>query len=177
MSKQKMYIVGAEDDDVDGRPLRSEHRAETEALKDLANRIAKLSQGQRRLLPLSEEAQEQLDLLARSGNTPDRRRTLKRAQLFLAQADIAAVEAAIEGKGATTISLPEAEAWRSRFLTGDDEAIQKFLLIYPAGDRQLLRGAVREAQGEGPLAKKSSQRLFKLIREAMEAGAVDEVKD
>ena len=88
MSKQKMYIVGAEDDDVDGRPLRSEHRAETEALKDLANRIAKLSQGQRRLLPLSEEAQEQLDLLARSGNTPDRRRTLKRAQLFLAQADL-----------------------------------------------------------------------------------------
>lgn len=162
-------------DDVDaeeasGRPVRSEHRAEMDALKALANRIAKLSPGVRRSLPLDAATLEVLEQLAAAGLRPDRRRTLMRAKLLLAHEDVEAVVATIEGGGAAAVAARVAESWRDRLLTGGDDVLTGFLAEHPRGDRQALRAAVREARGEGPAARRALPRLHKLVREALDAG-------
>lgn len=152
-----------------GRPVRSEHRADMDALKALANRIAKLSPGMRRSLPLEPETLEVMEQLAAAGLKPDRRRTLMRAKLLLAHADVDAVVAVIEGRGPAADAARAAEAWRDRLLAGDDAVLTTFLASYPGGDRQVLRTALREARGDSPAARRALPRLHKLVREAVDA--------
>jgi ribosome-associated protein len=149
------------------RPVRGEHRDEMEALKALANRIARLPPGQRRALPLDAETLDQFELLAGAALKPDRRRSLMRAKLLLAHADLDAIQAVLDGRGPDALAAQAADAWRQRLLAGDDTTLQAFLAAHPSGDRQGIRAAIREARGEGAAGKRAALRLLALLRSAL----------
>jgi ribosome-associated protein len=160
------------------RTVRWEHREEMEALKALANRIAKLPPSQRRALPLDEEALEQFDNLANSALKPERRRSLMRAKLLLAHADMEAIHLVLDGGGPALVAAQAAESWRNRIVAGDDGVLNTFLSQHPSGDRQALRSAAREARGgDTPGAKRAARRCLELVRAALDPGAPAEADE
>ncbi len=152
------------------RVARWDHRDDMEALKALANRIAKLPPAERRALPLDEEALAQFENLANAALKPERRRSLMRAKLLLAHADMDVLHAVLEGGGAAALAARAADSWRDRIVAGDDAVLTSFLAAHPGGDRQALRAAARDARGAGPPAKRAALRLLKLVREAAGGG-------
>lgn len=157
------------------RVVRWDHREEMEALKALANRIAKLPASTRKALPLDEEALEQFEHLANAALKPERRRSLMRAKLLLAHADMAAIHAVLDGGGPALVAAQAAESWRNRIVAGDDAVLTTFLGQHPSGDRQALRAAAREARSaEGPAAKRAALRCLRLVRAALDPAAPPE---
>lgn len=164
---------GADEGNED-RPIRGEHRAKMMALKALANRISRLTQGERRKLPMDDELQAQMDLLAGADQRPDRRRVLMRAKLLLSEVDPARLEAALAGDTASAVLERRLNLWRARILDGDDATIQSFLELYPAGDRQAIRTCAREARSTGADAtsaqvRAAQSRLLDKLRAAAKA--------
>ncbi len=153
------------------RPLRNDHHDDMLDLKALANRIAAMPQKERRALPLDEEAQEQLDILAASEPRPDRRRTLMRAKLLLGAADQDALQKALAGSSPTALRDRETVYWRTRIIAGGDQDLQTFIEAYPGSDRQALRTHARDARGTGPAAERAAARLLTALREGAAAGA------
>ncbi len=147
------------------RAIRSAHRGQMLDLKDLANRIASMPQGLRRTLPLDDEAQAQLDLLAAS-NGSERRRVLMRAKLLLGAVDLVVLEAALQGDTPAAARDRDCVRWRTRLVEGDDAVLQAFMAQHPGADRQAIRASVREARGVGPVAERARGRLLGLLREA-----------
>ena len=158
-----------EEDEPSDRKVRSEHHDEMRDLKALTNRIAALPLKVRRTLPLDEETQACLDILAVAEPTPARRRTLMRAKLLLGGADAELLEAALAGKTPVAAILEETLQWRSHIVSGGDEQLQAFIIRYPAADRQAVRTNAREARGTGPAAERALGRLLVLLREAAAA--------
>lgn len=150
------------------RAIRSEHRGQMLDLKELANRISAMPQGVRRGLPLDDEAQAQLDLLAVASGS-DRRRVLMRAKLLIGGADLVALEAALDGDTPAAARDRACIQWRSRLVAGDDVVLQAFMERYPAADRQAVRTATRDARGPGPAGERAKTRLLQLVREAAAA--------
>lgn len=158
------------DEVVAERPIRSEHREEMEDLKDLANRLAALPRGQRRQLPLSDEALSALDELEAAAGRVDRRRVLMRAKGTLADVDRPRLEAAMAGDTPAASRERVVTAWRTRLVAGGDEDLQQFVETWPAADRTAIRTALREARkSDGGAA-----RLARLLRAAMTAAEPDE---
>jgi ribosome-associated protein len=149
-----------------GRPDRNLHREHMQDLTDLANRLAKLPPRALRDLPLDDDVREQLDLLAKAGPGPHRRRILMRAKLFLGGADLERLEAALAGETPAALLTAEMVRWRERLVTGGDAELQAFVEAYPRADRQSLRASLREARGTGPAATRAQSRLLTLLREA-----------
>ncbi len=149
-----------------GRPERSEHRAAMLDLKDLANRLAALSRGERRTLPLAEDTLDQLDLLDAADGRVDRRRVLMRAKLLLGREDLVKLDAALAGDTTAAARERELVAWRARIIAGDDAVIQAFIEGYPHADRQAIRTNAREARSAGAGAKAAGDRLLRSLRDA-----------
>lgn len=147
-----------------GRLDRSVHRGQMLDLKALANRIAKLPLATRRTLPLDEDVQAQLDLLAAADPRSDRRRTLMRTKLLLGGVDLVKLEAALAGDTASAAWDRESDRWRTRIVEGDDLVLQAFMEAWPRADRQAIRTCAREARGEGPAAKRAFSRLLGMVR-------------
>jgi ribosome-associated protein len=153
----------------DLRPFRNEHRARMMALKDLANRLAKLPPGARREIPMDEDLRGEIDALAAAGQRPDRRRVLMRAQKLLAQVDLERLEAALAGDTPSAALERRVVGWRDRVLLGGDESIQAFVEAFPEADRQALRASAREARAtDAP--RDAQARLMRHLRDAIRRG-------
>ncbi len=154
------------------RPIRSEHRTDMLDLKALANRIAALSEGQRRALPLDDETREQVELLARAEGA-GRRRLVMRVKGLLGAGDLVQLQAALAGDGPAEHHDRECVRWRSRLVDGDDAVLQLFVEGHRAADRQAIRASVRDARGVGPGAERARTRLLELLREAQSAPTIE----
>jgi ribosome-associated protein len=157
-----------DEDAPEGRVQGSIHRLRMDELGDLVLALSRLPPSARAALPVDDEAKAQLDLLASLGKTPARRRQFLRTRAFFRDADPAVLRALAAGHDPREEALQRAERWRTRLLQGGDDALDAFLAEHPAGERQPLRTAIREARGEGPAAKRASRRLFQAIRAAIE---------
>jgi ribosome-associated protein len=157
-----------------GRPERREHREAMRDLKDLANRLAGLTPGHRRTLPLSAETLDELDLLDAADGRVDRRRVLMRAKRMLGGEDLVRLEAALAGDTPAITRERELVGWRTRILAGGDPVIQRFVEAWPAADRPAIRAAAREAKGEGVAARAAQVRLLRCLREAVTTASVGE---
>ncbi len=149
------------------RPSPAEHRAHMIDLRGLANRLAELPVARRRVLPLPEDVQEALDVLAGLGHTPARRRQVHRVKGLLSHVDAEALEAAIDGDGPQEARFREAERWRTRLLSGGDEALGAWLDLHPGTDRQSLRAALRTAAEPTDAGTRAQRRVLDLLREVL----------
>jgi ribosome-associated protein len=166
-----------EADEAPGRTQGSIHRLKMDELGELVLALSRLPPSARKGLPIDDEAKAELELLAKLGPTPARRRQALRARLFFRDLDPAPLLAVISGKSPREAELQQVERWRKKLLAGGDEALGVFLAESPGADAQRIRAAVREAQGEGPAAARAFKRLFKLVAEGRTTSADEPAAD
>jgi len=148
---------------------RSQVKRDLRALKDLGIRLAGLSKGQLRAIPLSEETRAAV--LAAQGMA---RNALQRHYRYLSsllgQEDVAAIRTALTGELQPQVQAVakqhEAERWRDELLSGDERQFVAFVARYPEFDRTHVRLLVRNARKELELGKppRSARLLFRYLR-------------
>ena len=149
---------------------RSQLKREYSKLRDLVLQLGSLTPGQLRRLPLSERTYE--GLLAAKGMT---RTALKRQighlqALMAEEEDLEGIRAALSNERqphvAEVAALHEAEYWRDRLLSGNEEEIAAVVQRYPDADRSHLRQLTRNAKKERTLEKppRSARLLLRYLR-------------
>jgi ribosome-associated protein len=148
---------------------RSQVKRDFRALKDLGIRLAGLSKGQLREIPLSEETREAI--LAAHGMARNAlQRHYRYLSSMLAEEDVAVIRTALTGELQPHVKdvaeQHEAERWRDELLSGDERQFAAFVGRYPACDRAHVRLLVRNARKELDLGKppRSARLLYRYLR-------------
>ena len=148
---------------------RSQVKRDIRALKDLGIRLAGLSEGQLRGIPLSEKTRAAV-VAAQAMARNALQRHYRYLSSLLAEEDVAAIRTALAGELTPQIEnvarLHEAERWRDELLSGDESRLTAFVERYPECDRPHVRLLVRNARKELDLGKppKSARLLFQYVR-------------
>ncbi len=91
-----------------------------------------------------------------------------------------AIDEQANGSAQLTLQLHLAEQWRDK-LVADDDALNAWLVEYPATDSQQLRALIRQARkdakpekpGEAPRHAKSYREIFQLVKDQMKARSTE----
>ena len=149
---------------------RSQIKREFRELKDLGIRLAGLSKGQLRAIPLSDGTRDAL-LAAKGMTRTALQRQYRHVSSLLAREDVAAIRAALAGQlqphAREVAALHEAERWRDKLLSADEGQLAAFAERYPECDRTHLGQLVRNAKNERDLNKppRSARQLFRYLRQ------------
>jgi ribosome-associated protein len=150
---------------------KTEIKQEAKDLKELAEKLVKLSKSQRAKLTASDELQDAFKLADKISNKPD---ALRRHFQFMAKLlrDEALDTLKLEYQKILSptqdndAEMRLVESWRTKLLNNGDDAINKLLEDAPTLERQKLRQLVRQANKE--LAKekpgKSHKELFQYVK-------------
>ena len=170
MGRKKSHFQWTRDDQADEarvpavRRDRTTERAFNRSLDALALRMAAMTPGQRRQLPLDPDLLAAIDHLDDLGTKTAHRRQLIRVQGLLRFADLEALEAALAGATAEAARGHALERWRDRLIGGGEDDLQAFVAEHPDADRQQLRSLARTARGESPAAKRAARRLYQALK-------------
>ena len=150
---------------------RSEKKRLTDELHLVARALMKLSDGQRKYLPIEDSLNSAVQLAVKVKSKKEGfRRQMQFVTKLLRQYDIEELKDAMEGlasrhkcSGVDTMKL---EALRKGMLNSGDEAVNAFLEKHPGAERQRLRQLIRQANKEKKLDKpqKSSKELLNYIK-------------
>ena len=152
---------------------RSQIKREFRELKDLGKRLAGLSEGQLRAIPLSERTRDAL-LATRRMTRNALQRQYRHLSSLMAGEDVAAIRAALAGQlqphAEEVAALHEAERWRDELLSTGEVRLDALVERYPGCDRTHLRQLVRNANKERDLGKppRSARLLFRYLRSLVE---------
>ncbi len=148
---------------------RSQVKRDFRELKDLGIKLAGLSKGQLRSIPLSEKTREAM--LATHGMARNAlQRHYRYLSSLLAEEDVAAIRTALAVALRPHVRdvaiLHEAEQWRDKLLSADERQLAAFVERFPECDRTRVRLLVRNAQKELDLDKppSSARQLFQYVR-------------
>jgi ribosome-associated protein len=148
---------------------RAEVKREFRELKQLGLRLAALSPGQLRDLPLSEKTREAL-LAAKQMSRAALQRQYRYLSSLLANEDVAVLRAALtkalQPHVDEVAALHAAEQWRAALLSADEGQLAALIERFPECDRTELLRLVRDAheeQGRG-LPPRASRQLFRYLR-------------
>lgn len=151
---------------------RTEIKKAAQAVTDLGEKIAQMTEAQIHKLQLPQEFTDAVLMLKSMGKGP----ALKRQKMFvgklLRQNEALIVE--IKGKLAEleakqkqqTAHFHQLELWRDRLLNEGDAALSELLEHYPQIDRQQMRQWIRNASKEAQQNKppKSSREIFQYLK-------------
>lgn len=148
---------------------RSQIKREFGELKALGKRLVGLPLGQLQAVPLSQDTREAV-LAAKEMTRSALQRQLRHLSSLMVEENLTAIQEALSGarqphaKEVTT--LHEAERWRDELLSGDENALTRFVDQHPACDRQHLGQLVRNARKEREFDKppKSARQLFRYLK-------------
>ena len=140
---------------------RSQIKRDHRALKELGIQLAALSEEQLAAIPLSEKTRAAvLAAHGMAGNALARHRRYLAS--LLGEEDVDAIRAALAGvlqpHAEDVARLHEAERWRDRLLSGDDDQLAAFVERHPACDRAHVQLLVRNARTEDAQGKPPSRR-------------------
>lgn len=149
-------------------------KREMEALQEMGEEVAALSDSELKTIPLDETLLDAILIARRLPPREGRRRQMQFVGKLMRSADHEAIAEALEklrnNSRAHTKLLHDAENWRDRLIAEGDDAMGEFTAIYYETDRQhmrqLIRAAKKELSQEKPPA--AARKLFKCIREQME---------
>lgn len=148
---------------------RSQIKRDFRALKDLGIRLAGLSKGQLKRIPLSDETRAAV-LEAQGMARNVLQRHYRYLSSLLAQEDVPAIRAALSGERQPHVKdvakLHEAERLRDELLSGDERRLAAFIERFPECDRTHVRLLVKNAQKELDRDKppRSARLLYRYLR-------------
>ncbi len=157
------------DSRLEEKKSRSQIKREFVEFKALGKRLVGLSLGQLQTIPLSQDTREAV-LAAKEMTRTALQRQLRRLSSLMAEENLTAIQEALSGAqrphAKETTTLHDAERWRDELLSGDENALTRFVEQHPACDRQHLGQLVRNAKKERQLEKppRSARQLFRYLK-------------
>jgi len=154
---------------------RSQIKREFLELKELGKQLVALSPGQLRGIPLSPGTREAV-LAAKDMARGALQRQFRHLAHLIEEEDVASIRDALSGALQPHVEevagLHETERWRDQLLSGEEDALTRFMGQHPEADRQRLRQLVRNAKKERDLDKppRSARQLFRYLK-SLTAGA------
>jgi ribosome-associated protein len=156
------------------RPSKSERKREMQALQELGEAIAGLSDGEFATIPLEGPLAEAIQLARRLNSGEGRRRQLQYIGKLMRKVDTGPLAAAYQelqnGRQLRNQAFHELEALRDRLLADGLDAMPEVLERFPEVDRQHLRqlisAAARERDADKPPV--AARKLFRYLRDLAE---------
>ncbi len=154
-----------------GEKSKTQVKRELQALQDLGERLTTLKPETIDRLPLSDALRKALADAPKHKAHIARKRHIQYIGKLMRGQDIEAIVALVDQLDASTRQYNERfhalERWRDRLLADGDSAVDAFVSDYPDGDRQHLRGLIRQAQHEAARNQPpaAARKLFKYIRD------------
>lgn len=152
------------------KPSKTQRKKDMAALQKLGEALMGLPESQLAKIPLPDDLLESIHL-ARSLKTHEsKRRQLQYIGKIMRGIDPLPIQIALKNIQMTreehTSQFHQLEQWRDRLISEGDDALQKFLELYPKADRQHLRQLIRKAQHDRANNKKTGgeTELFKYLR-------------
>ncbi|MCH9687038.1 MAG: DUF615 domain-containing protein [Deltaproteobacteria bacterium] len=155
-----------------GRPTAREHRAESNALWELAKSLVEMKPPQLATVSLPAEVVSAVEA-CRGFRKNARIRELRRISTMLRRLDVDALTEEVRDAGKQRRRSQREqvyEQWRERLVAEGDRALTEFVDQHPMADPQRLRQLLRQAR-RSPGSGKSKQALrsiLRLVREALE---------
>ena len=144
-----------ENDQPEERPSKSELKRQAHDQQALGVALAAMSDATLASIAMPETLRDALAEWRRTRSHEGQRRQLQYIGKLMRHADVEplreAVAAAQLGRAHDSLSLHQAESWRSE-LAADDEALTRWMAEHPQTDLQRLRALIRNARNEAALA-------------------------
>lgn len=169
--------IDENDDEILG-PSRSQQRRDALAILKLAESLAALSDAQLARVPLDDTILDEVRRARATTQQIARKRQIQyvaKHMRRLEDDEIAAIRLVLDSdrqqSNRETASLHQLEAWRDRLLADGDVALDAWITLHPASDRQQMRMLMRQAKTEADRQKppRAARELFRLLRDAKPA--------
>jgi ribosome-associated protein len=173
MLKTRSSIGG---DDAPERPSKTQLKQQSHELQQLGLALAELPDDRLQGLELPERLRDAIAEFKRTRSHEGRRRQLQYVGKLMRGVDPEPLRAAVDafalGSAVDAMRLHEAERWRVE-LARDDDAITRWMQVYPDSDVQRLRTLVRaarrdEAATPGERHGRAWRELFQFIKPYVE---------
>src|SRR5262245_34355251 len=152
---------------VDEPPSRSARKRAAEDLQALGARLAKLTDGDRRRLPIDAELASALDDYRAITTNGAKRRQLQYIGRLMREAEIESIEAALadlEGRSAASrFQQHDLERWRATLIETND-ALTDYVARFPRTEVRRLRALIKDARADpGPVQVRAFRELFRYL--------------
>ncbi|MEO8010244.1 MAG: ribosome biogenesis factor YjgA [Dokdonella sp.] len=163
-----------ESDDEFLGPSRSHQRREALAVLKLAEALTALTDAQLARVPLDDNILDEVRRARATHQQVARKRQIQyvaKHMRRLEDDEIAAIRLVLDSdrqqSNRETASLHQVESWRDRLLDEGDSALDAWLALHPASDRQQLRTLMRQAKTEADRQKppRAARELFRQLRD------------
>lgn len=164
----------------DSQPSKTRLKAEADAAQDIGRKLVELPKDRLKKLQLEEALMDAIAEAKRITANGAIRRQMQYIGRLMRETDLAPIVEQLQkwdGKHQEeNARFHQMERWRTRLLE-DAKAFELFISEFPQTNVQQMRTLIRNAQKELAASKppKSSRELFKMIREVMEVGVVDDL--
>jgi len=156
------------------RPNKSQLKRDISEVSKLSEEISQLTASQIEKLGLPDVLVVAIEDAAKMPAKSARKRQMKYVTSLMRNEDLDPIQESLDKMKAKSAhaarELHQAERWRDRLLSEDNQALTELLNKYPAGDAQEVRQLIRNAKKEISLSKppKFSRLLFRYLRELIE---------
>ncbi|MCC6207902.1 MAG: DUF615 domain-containing protein [Gammaproteobacteria bacterium] len=159
---------------IEGRPNKTQLKRETEALRELAQRLIALPSARLAKLPLDDELREEL-LAAQGFERGALARQLRYLTSLLRAADPALIlrelDRVDQPRRDEARVFKQVEQWRDALVAGDDTVLDELAARFPEIDLDPARRLAADAREERALGKpsRSGRQLFRYLAGLLEA--------
>jgi len=171
MSKKSHSTTELEQDDW---VSKSEKKRQAEDMQVIARALMKLSDNQRKKIPMTDDLQDAITLALKINNTKEGyRRQMQLVAKILRNNEVEAIKEAMGEfdlrHKRSDVAAMKLELIRDAMLKKGDAAVNDFVTDHPHADRQKLRQLIRQANKEAKSEKpaKSSKELFQYIKQVV----------
>ena len=167
-----------------GPPSKTQLKAEADEKQALGEALLTLRADLMARLDLPDKLLTAIAEAKKITNFEGKRRQMQFIGKLMRPLDASPIRDAIDeqanGSAQLTLQLHLAEQWRDK-LVADDDALNAWLVEYPATDSQQLRALIRQARkdakpekpGEAPRHAKSYREIFQLVKDQMKARSTE----
>ncbi|MBT4963227.1 MAG: DUF615 domain-containing protein [Francisellaceae bacterium] len=166
-----MSIKKTNDNELNSRPSKSQHKREMKELHELGKELAELPLEILKNISIDEKLRDAIELKRRISNNEGKRRQLKYIEKLMREEDVNEIKLSLESltfqRKTEDKTFHHLEQWRDQLIEDGDMALNKLLEEYDNLDRQHLRQLFRRAQAEASQKKPptSSRAIFRYLRE------------
>ncbi len=168
MARKNRYQLDIDGPEFEEAPKsRSQKKRDSHALKDIGAELAQLTPGQLKKLPLGEDLQEALRVMAKITDKEGRRRQGQYIGKLMRECDPAPIQEALvklkQGHNEDTALLRHAERLREALLVATEAEAKEITHAWPEAQQELLKLVERAKSELSPEAKRTLFRKLKTL--------------
>jgi ribosome-associated protein len=175
------------DDEVPRKPSKSALKRAMHELQDLGDDLVAMPDARLASIDMPERLRDALADYKTTRSFEGKRRQMQYIGKVLRSVDAEPIREAVAsfklGHARNALALHECEAWRTRLLSDDKDALTQWTADYPDSDLQQLRNLIRQARKDAAAAPeqrhgRAYREIFQFIKQVVEGSeGADEAAD